>query len=323
LPDGGVRCWGHGGNWTSNRDWPLAGADRLGKGPASSELIPLEARVVHVTSGLDHSCVLLEGGSVVCWGQGPLLGIGSSNGVDSLRERVRPVKLGGKAVQVDAGLYHTCALMDHGGVRCWGFNGFGQLGYPDQETVGIYPETLASSVGDVPLGVAALQIAAGPKHTCALLCHGKVRCWGHNKFGQLGHSAQHSSRGLDPAELDDVELGGAAIQITASAGHSCALLESRRVRCWGDPGYAGYGASQDSLSPAAAGDVDAGGDVIELVAGSHHTCALLSNGAVRCWGSARWGQLGYGDFEFIGDDELPEAAGDVPLGGEVFELAAG
>jgi hypothetical protein len=122
--------------------------------------------------------------------------------------------------------------------------------------------------------------------------------------------------------------------------HTCVLLESGSVRCWGNAdefsllygGRLGYGNSEDigdDETPASAGDVDVGAPVVSLVAGETHTCALLVGGAVRCWGSgplgygndeggaircwgrANYGQLGYANIVMIGDDETPASDGDV------------
>jgi alpha-tubulin suppressor-like RCC1 family protein len=91
------------------------------------------------------------------------------------------------------------------------------------------------------------------------------------------------------------------------------------VRCWGFGkfGRLGYG-NVDTIgnneTPASVGDIELGGAAIQIAAGGAHTCALLDAGAVRCWGSSRAGQLGLGERSgFIGDDETPAGAGDVPL----------
>jgi alpha-tubulin suppressor-like RCC1 family protein len=121
----------------------------------------------------------------------------------------------------------------------------------------------------------------------------------------------------------DVDVGGPVIQIAAGDIHTCALLATGKVRCWGgnDDGLLGYGHTLDlgdDETPAEAaagvgGDVDVGGPAVQLAAGGNHTCALLATGAVRCWGFGFRGQLGYGDQSTIGDDETPASVGDVPI----------
>jgi alpha-tubulin suppressor-like RCC1 family protein len=131
-----------------------------------------------------------------------------------------------------------------------------------------------------------------------------------------------------PASVGDVNVGGKVTQVALGVRHVCALLEGGRVRCWGF-GYAGalgYGNEFDiggEGPPAAAGDVALGGKAIQIAVGQEHSCALLETGAVRCWGSDAAGQLGYANTRSIGDDELPESAGDVNVGGRVVQIAAG
>lgn len=119
-----------------------------------------------------------------------------------------------------------------------------------------------------------------------------------------------------------------ALQVVAGDYHTCALLPSRKVRCWGDAQYGqlGYGNTNeigDDEMPYTAGDVDVGEGVIQLTAGQYHTCALLFGGHVRCWGAGNHGRLGYGNTNNIGDNETPASAGDVDVGGAVTQLTAG
>jgi alpha-tubulin suppressor-like RCC1 family protein len=120
------------------------------------------------------------------------------------------------------------------------------------------------------------------------------------------------------------------IRLVSGNQHTCALSNQGRVRCWGsnfggelgypEPfwvGYAGGGVPSDY------GPVDIGGEVAELRAGKHGTCAILTDGALRCWGTNYFGSLGYGDGDAVGDDETPADAGDVPLGDAVASVALG
>jgi len=109
----------------------------------------------------------------------------------------------------------------------------------------------------------------------------------------------------------------APAQVAAGAYHTCALLTNGSVRCWGRNTYGplGYGNTitiGDDEAPKSAGDVKVGGAVTQIAAGSDHTCALLTNGNVRCWGDGSYAPHGYGNTNDIGDNETPASVGDVP-----------
>jgi alpha-tubulin suppressor-like RCC1 family protein len=173
------------------------------------------------------------------------------------------------------------------------------------------------------------HISAGREHTCVLFEGGGVRCWGKGAGGRLGTgSVAGIGDNETPAAIPDVVLGGRAVQITAGHTHTCALLDTGTVRCWGDnaEGQLGYGHTRDigdDEAPASAGDVTLDEPVTQVVAGSEFTCALLASGRVRCWGDRPEGQTGHGlDGRNIGDDEVPTAFPALELGGRVTQLAS-
>ena len=111
-----------------------------------------------------------------------------------------------------------------------------------------------------------------------------------------------------------MNVGGPIARISLGK-NTCALLDSGGVRCWGG-GILGYG-NMDNIGddelPYTAGDIDIGGDVVQISADGTSTCVLLDTGRIRCWGGGSDGALGYGNTEHIGDDETPASAGDVPI----------
>ena len=283
-------------------------------------------------AGESHTCVLLSDGASRCWGlnaQGQLgQGHTRSLGDDEGLSTVGNVPLAESGAQLAVGGHHTCALLQGGAVRCWGRNDSGQLGYGHTRPVG--DDEAVSNSGYVPFGGRAVELVAGFAHTCALLDTGKVRCWGHNGHGQLGY-LHTRPMGDDELPSGDVDVGGSTVRhLVAGAWHTCALLESGAVRCWGrnDSGQLGLGHARpigDDESPASAGDVSVGGTVVQLATSStsQHTCARLTTGAVRCWGRNAHGQLGQGHTHSIGDDETPASVGSVNLGSPILQLATG
>ena len=194
----------------------------------------------------------------------------------------------------------------------------GQLGLGDTGNRGDDPGEMGDNLPAVDLGTGrtATAISAGGDHTCALLDNGAVKCWGDNGYGQLG-LGDTANRGDDAGEMGDnlpaVDLGTGRTATAISAGddHTCALLDNGTVKCWGantigqlglgDTANRGDGPGEmgDNL-PAV--DLGTGRTATAISAGGSHTCALLDNGAVKCWGYNTSGQLGLGDTEHRGDE---------------------
>jgi cysteine-rich repeat protein len=221
---------------------------------------------------------------------------------------------------------HSCALLDDGSVKCWGYNENGQLGLGDTQLRGQAPNQMGSNLPVVNLGTGrrAKVIAVGTYHTCAILDDGAVKCWGAN-FGALG-LGDHQDRGDGPNEMGDdlpvvnLGTGRTAKAIATGDTYTCAILDDDTVKCWGANfnGQLGLGDTQ----PRGAGPSEMGDDlpVVNLgtartakaiAVGTSHTCALLDDDTVKCWGQNTHGQLGLADVQDRGDglnemgDHLP------------------
>jgi alpha-tubulin suppressor-like RCC1 family protein len=309
----------------------------LGNGGRSTLPVDLGGAAVQITSGYEHACALMDDGSVRCWGAGFRGRLGYGNeadiGFDVLPSQVGSINLGGVAVQIDAGVDHTCAVMNTGRVRCWGANSYGQLGYGHRNHIG--DNESPASAGDVELGARAVSVSAGAYFTCALLEEGNLRCWGRNYNGRLGlgnESTPYPGRTKDvgddelPTDVPLVNVGGPVVQVYASNNHhACVVLVGGTVRCWGyaTNGYGrlGYGNDEtigDNEAPADVGDVSVGAPVKKVIAGGTHTCALLTSGGVRCWGQG--GFNGFPANTHIGDDEFPSAYGELLLSAPAVDI---
>ena len=330
LDSGEVNCWGSGtygqpgyGNTNTIGDDETpgsAGAVNLGAGPAATS----------ITAGSQHTCAILDNGEVSCWGDGTYgqLGYGNTNSIgdDETPGSAGAVNLGAgrTATSITAGGYHTCAILDNGEVRCWGYGFRGRLGYGNSDTIG--DDETPASAGAVNLGAGrtATSIAAGFEHTCAILDNGEVICWGSGASGRLGYGNTDTigdNETPDSAGVVDLGAGRTATSITAGYDHTCAILDNAEVSCWGlgSSGTLGYGNTNsigDDETPGSAGAVNlgAGRTATSITAGRYHTCAILDNGELSCWGLSRDGRLGYGNTDDIGDDETPASAGAVNLG---------
>jgi alpha-tubulin suppressor-like RCC1 family protein len=305
---GSVRCWG-------SSQYTGYGDDReplFHHLPSVAGDVDVGGVVTSLSASWYHTCAIVQGGALRCWGSDYRGKLGRGKVADFIGDDETPasagdIDLGGVVVQVAPGPAHTCAVLVGGNLRCWGSNQYGALGYVDPQDVG--DDEVPAAAGDVPLGSKVLQVATNSATTCVVLVGGNVRCWGNGW----------------PVAGPDIELGGAAQQVVTGLHFACALLDTGKVRCWGysPRGQLGYGNTSPVTSPARAGDVDVGGQVTHLTADQYGACALLSDGAVRCWGVADTGELGYANLEDIGDDETPAAAGDVDVGGPVAQLDMG
>jgi len=326
---GAVRCWGYGANGRLGYN----GTNNIGDNetPASAGDVDVGGNVTQIAAGNSHTCVLLTGGAVRCWGYGASgrLGYNSTKdiGDNETPASAGDVDVGGTVTQIATGSFHTCALLSGGAVRCWGAGSFGRLGYGNTNNIG--DNETPASAGDVAVGGAVTHISAADAHSCALLSGGAVRCWGYGVSGRLGYANTNNVGDNEtPASVGNVAVGGIVIQIATGGFHTCAVLSGGAVRCWGSGGSGrlGYGNANDigdNETPASAGDVAVGGTVIQIATGGSHTCALLSGGVVRCWGYGINGQLGYNGTNHIGDNETPASVGDVDVGGTMTQIAAG
>ncbi|MBA3745938.1 MAG: chromosome condensation regulator, partial [Solirubrobacterales bacterium] len=317
-----LRCWGFGGGGRLGYGNETTIGDDETPGSAGPVNVGPGRTATAISAGAFHTCARLDDATVRCWGFSGNGRLGYANpntiGDDETPGSAGPVALGGPAQAISAGGGHSCAVLGDASVRCWGFGNDGRLGYANPRTIG--DDETPGSAGPVALGGAARAISAGRDHTCALLDGGSVLCWGLGDNGRLGY-ANTTTIGRDqtPESVGPVDLGGPAQAISAGHGHTCALLEDGSVRCWGyggngELGYANTNTIGDNEVPGSAGPVALGGPVKAISAGDAHSCALLENGSVRCWGYGQHGRLGYASTNNVGDDETPGSVEPVDLG---------
>src|SRR5437667_75328 len=307
LPDGTVQCWGR------NYSGQLGNGD----GNLTNSSVPVTARglttATSVVTGDAHTCALLGDGTVQCWGVGDSgqRGDGTFNTISSVPGAVGGMGGAGhltNAVAVAARGYHSCALLGDGTVWCWGRNQDGQLGngIPLPAPPGTQcPSSWCSSTPVRASGITgAAAVIAGGYHTCAVLMPDRtVQCWGRNDDGQLGDGTRTSSS-------TPVPVGGltGAAAVTGGFYHTCALLGDGTVQCWGQnyEGQLGNGivGGVSTLPVVVAGLAN----VRAVSGGYRHTCALLRDGTVQCWGRNVEGQLGDGTTT---SSSTPVGVGDI------------
>jgi len=268
--------------------------------------------VAALSVGAHHNCAIASGGSLFCWGWNgagqvgdgttanrlvatPVSGL--SSGVLGVATSRGPLS---NASGPEVAVAHTCAIVQLGGVRCWGANESGQLG-----DGGNTPSATPVQVQALPTAIIA--VAAGARHSCAVTGGGAALCWGANDQGQLGDgtTTPHST----PVPVSGLGSGVAAI--AAGFDHTCALTETGAVKCWGsnDAGQLGDGTTVQRWTPVdvvslssgvtriAAGGLPYGfllAPVGTSPVGGGYTCAIASGDAAKCWGANYSNQLGDG-----------------------------
>tara|TARA_B100001971_G_C18268046_1_gene596727 strand:+ start:167742 stop:170057 length:2316 start_codon:yes stop_codon:yes gene_type:complete len=279
-----------------------------------------------VIAGGLHTCAIYVDGKVKCWGQNNFgqLGYGHSDilGDDETIDSVPFLNIDEKVIDLSAGLFHNCAVLESGKVLCWGANDKGQLGLGHTDSVGINEDLSAATKLD--LGEAAKRIYSGTKYNCALLESGNIKCWGDNTFGQLGYGNTDTiGDDEDLSGLSIVPIGSSIQQMDIStiSNHTCAALTNGDLKCWGSNsfGQLGYGHTDnlgDDESVSSLPNVPFASKILQLATGSLHTCALGEGQKVRCWGRNSVGQVGLGYVDVIGDDEAANSIDPIDLSGD-------
>ncbi len=238
LSDATVKCWG------SNSYAQLGNASNGSFRPVSVSISDQDGvrtltGVTAIASGFYHSCALVRGGTVWCWGWNPFGQVG--NGTTNNAQYAVAVSGLSGVLAISAGDFHNCAVLTVGTVKCWGANFNGQLGSVTS------PDTAKSLI---PVAVPSLSgvaaISAGGYQTCALLTGKTVSCWGDNTVGQLGDGTTVSS--LAPVAVSG--LSNVAL-LSVSNTSACAVLMDGTLKCWGgnESGQIGDGTTKQRSPP--------------------------------------------------------------------------
>lgn len=266
-----VKCWG------SNRFM------QLGEGPdrafASERVTHLSEGVRQISAGLEFNCALLQTGGVRCWGRNTSGALGNPTVIGQTAVPVDVVGLSSGVRSITSGLVHSCALLESGGVKCWGGNRYGALGNGQTQN-----STTPVDVKGLQEGVEA--VAAGGFGTCALLTSGAVKCWGENAMGQVGDASQ--THRFVPTDVTGLQSG--ALAIGAGGDTRCAVMAGGVLKCWG---------RNVSMTPPSAQTIPnpmpGFVNVQSVDVGNHFLCARSDSGGLKCVGDNSDGQIGSGD----------------------------
>jgi alpha-tubulin suppressor-like RCC1 family protein len=273
VAGGSMKCWG--GN----------GSGQLGDGTTTDHFTPVSVsgltNAAAVSAGFSHTCALTTAGGAYCWGDNTSGQVGDG----TTSNRLTPTAVTGLSsgvTDISANYAHSCAVVS-GGAKCWGDNAFGQLGNGSTNN-----HSSPIDVFGLTTGVAA--ISAGQYFTCALTTAGGVKCWGDNAFGQLGDGS--TTQRIQPVDVTGLSSGVTAIA-ASEGGHTCALLDTGGVKCWGNNEYGQLGENRGCHTPCTTPVQVTGlsSGVTAISTGYFNSCALVPSG-LKCWGNNQFGQLG-------------------------------
>ncbi len=283
-----VWCWGttHEGEFGDGK----SGTPVVNPTPVQ---LPVAGTVVSVDGGYGYLCLSMASGDVACRGKNTYGQIGDGT-FGSSAQVSKLTKVGGLPFvkQVATSTNATCALSETGQVWCWGYGGGGSLGNGTKSS-----QAKPKAVAGLPKATA---LTMGVGHVCALTEAKEVWCWGSNTFGETGGGTPGYKQVVaSPAKVPS--LSGVA-QVAAMASHTCAMLESGDVYCWGRRtwGALGDGTANNSGSQLVPSKVQGLSGAKELSMGlTSFTCARDGSG-LSCWGQNTLGQLGAGTKESSG-----------------------
>lgn len=292
-----VQCWG-------TNKYNELGKD-VSKGSYSSAAVEVPnvvgALELSIGSLASHTCAVISGGALRCWGRNNYgqLGVGHKNVSPNA---VTPKNLTFGVVSVTTGLMHSCALLNTGTAYCWGGNNVGQLGN-GTTTESLTPKLAgAAAAGGYSAGAYAAgnykKLVSGWMFTCGLKTDTTIDCWGDNTFNQVSKKT-NASFTAPQTQVDSsgyMSLSSYA-DIAAGDNHVCAVTKKGAVWCWGfgTNGQLGNGTNETSATPVKVLDTQAIStltNVESIAAGYLKTCAVLKTGQVVCWGSGAQGALG-------------------------------
>jgi len=278
--DGVLKCWGYNGYY------------QVHSGSTATQQTPIEvdsgSSYSKVTVGAYHTCGITTSGVLKCWGYNGNGQVGNTT-ANSPVATPYIVNSGTAYSAVKAGSDHTCAITTTGVLKCWGYNGNGQI------RTGSFSNVLTPTIINDGTTYSSLGLAVD--HTCAITTAGVLQCWQYNGAGILGDGLQNSR-----SVLATINSGTTFINVAENASNlydvnyyyvnnACAISTEGALKCWGNnnSGQVGDGTYDQRLSPV---DVDSSVKYSTVANGVNHSCAITRKGETKCWGSNSNYQLG-------------------------------
>jgi len=324
---GNVQCWGY------DYDGQLGDGTGPSIGFSATPVDVLDnasgavlSGVISIAAGGSGACALLKTSAVVCWGSNTIGQVGMGDTSNPRAMKATAVQDGATgpaltgAVQITVGANHGCALLSTGGVKCWGYNGGGQLGVNSTVSIPYAVDVWQDSSGLALADIA--QVAAGSGFTCARTSQGGVKCWGANTYLQIGQPSDQADF-LVPV---DIAAGGILTSVQdlwTGGGCACIRTASGNAECWGDNLHGSLGSG--SLTPRKSATPSLVSNLSDISAGSSgafHSCVVTGSARkVECWGQDDYGQLGNNSTVPAVSSSGPYGFGGVPTPGYVVDAA--
>ncbi|MDB4819411.1 hypothetical protein OAH59_03035 [Euryarchaeota archaeon] len=301
-----IYCWGR------NNFGQLGDGTNIDSPYPVKVIIPNGSTATSLTAGHAHTCAILDNESLYCWGRNHVGQLG--DGTTLARNIPVLVNLPSErtAISVSSEGWHGCAILDNSSLYCWGNNNYGQLGdntncrYDDYSNGcnGNSGKSTPVHVANLPIDRLAVSVITGNLHTCAILDNASLYCWGNNDNGQLGDGTGISTcniqTGICSLEAVAVSLpsGHSVISIDAGGYFNCIILDNGSLHCWGSnqEGQLGQGSISVSVLSPIEVSLPSGRLAISVSAGHYHTCIVLSDYELYCFGKNDWGALGDGSY---------------------------
>jgi len=322
-----TKCFGFGGD------------GRMGTGSSSSlgdnsnemgdYLLPINAGsniiLKAVSVAETHSLILTDDNRLKSWGGNAFgqLGLedvnnrGDSSG--EMGDYLPFIDIGfGLEIQSFNGAFYSSCVITDSGVKCWGYNIYGQLGQGHIFNLGDGSNEMGDYLRFIPFpsGVIPIFIGSGNFHNGIISSTGQLFMWGWGSKGELGVGNNYNL-GNDPLEMGDYLLstnvgsGRSTLEVKGGDGHSCVLLDNYEVKCFGNAanGQIGYGDSNNrGNAPGEMGNylpyvnLGVGLNALSIHLGALHSCAVLNTNQMICWGDNNYGQLGQENNDDIGNN---------------------
>lgn len=326
LSDNSMKCWGI----NSYGKLGIGSTQTIGDGATevgdAIKKVDFGADIpIKVSVGASHVCTLLNNNTVKCWGRSNYGQTGyESNATKGHNPATIPannpsIKLGTSRTAKDicSGTSHSCAITDTNNIKCWGRNSYGELGQEIvTQNIGLSSNQMGDNLPNVDLGFGrtAKALTCQAYSTCAILDNNKVKCWGHNGYGNLGIGSTTNKGRLisdmgDALPYVNLGVGRTAIKLKSGQFQTCANLDDGSHKCWGRNRYGQL--AQGHRFDIGKSSLSLGENLSKINLGSSQTvdslhvnessgCAKLSNNKVKCWGLNFFGTRGSGD-SIIGD----------------------